>query len=161
MTDSAVSDQNSNKVQCRASVTYLGFLLLERTTWNGFLTDVFHQRRFTVWSLADLCWIAFGRVGTDSVGFLPCERYNSDQNQIENGIIRTKTAESGRFLDNIWWLSLLYKYFLHFLRKFEFPATNHRILIRLLTQFIWEWFKDGSKTSWMCEWGFRRWTSCM
>jgi len=49
-------------------------------------------------------------VGTDSVGFLPCERYNSDQNQIENGIIRTKTAESGRFLDNIWWLSLLYKY---------------------------------------------------
>ena len=35
------------------------------------------------------------QIGTDSVVFLPCERYKSDQNRIENGMIGTNSAGNG------------------------------------------------------------------
>ena len=68
---------------------------------NGCLPSASVHCLVTGGSLLDRIRETRDAVGTDSVGFLPCERYNSDQNQIENGIIRTKTAESGRFLSNI------------------------------------------------------------
>ena len=56
----------------------------------------------------------------------------------ENWRIGTNSTGTG-FLNNIWLLSWLNKCFY----KFELPATNHRILIRLLTNFNREWSYEG------------------
>ncbi len=111
--------------------------------WSGMsyhcLNVVVYHCRVTVWSLSDRILMNRVAVRTDSVIFY----HAKDTNRIriglrtgESGWIRLETAESGRFLNNIWLLSWLNKCFYK-------SATNHRILIRLLTKFNREWSYQG------------------
>jgi hypothetical protein len=72
---------------------YEGFLMaLVDADYNGCLPSESVHCLVIVWSLSDRIRENPYAVGTDSVVFLPWQRYKSDQNRIENGMIGTNSA---------------------------------------------------------------------
>ena len=111
MTDSAVSDQNRNNVLCCLDGVWTvscgtGMIWSENPpSPDSFIGRDYHVKRFSNGCLPSAsvhCLISVGSHSGESGRcrdrfgrFLPCERYKSDQNRIENGIIGTNSAGNG------------------------------------------------------------------
>lgn len=66
ITEHNTTESRQSRVQCgRANCDRIAFrqYLIITNYGDSFLTDIFRQRRFTVWSLSDLCRITFCRIG--------------------------------------------------------------------------------------------------
>jgi len=141
VTDSAVSVQNRNNVlYCLDGVWTVACgseRCRDERAWSGkkchcrFLPIEFRLRPYlavSVGSLSGHCLISVGShsgesdvVGTDLVVFYHAKVTNRTRiglRTVESGQIRLETAESGRFLNNIWLLSWLNNCFTFF---FNFP----------------------------------------